>query len=60
MLHPPGKKLYIVLNVQGCFRELLGDVWRYLWTIFGDNFGMYLRGFREDFERLLDSLKEGF
>ena len=41
----PWEKNLTILKFQGCFREVLGDVWRYFWTIFGDNFGMYLRGF---------------
>ena len=49
---PPEKKTLTWLNIQGCFREVWGDVWRYFWTIFGDNVGTYLRGFGGDFESL--------
>ena len=48
------------LKFQGCFREVLGDVWRYFWTIVGDDFGTYLRGFGGDLDRCLASFREGF
>ncbi len=56
---PRDKKLSC-LKIRGCFREVLGAVWRYFWTIFGDQFGTHLRGFEGDFEMFLDSFREGF
>ena len=48
-----------VLNIQECFREVWGDVWRYVWTILGDDCGTYDTGLGGDFEVLLDSFREG-
>ena len=58
-LQPPGNKNLTILKNQGCFREVLGCVWRYFGTIFGDNVGMYFKGFGEDFERFLNGFREG-
>ena len=63
MLHtglntPPGKNNLAFLNIQGCFREFWGDVWRYFWTIFGDKFGTQSRGFGRDFEMFWNCLGE--
>ncbi len=59
-IHPSGEKNLTFLKIQGCFGKALGNVWRYFWTIFGDNFGTYLRGFGGDFEMCLDGFREGF
>ena len=58
MLHtglntPPGKNNLAFLNIQGCFREVLGDVWKYIWTICGDTFGTCFRGLGVYFQRCL-------
>ena len=58
--NPLGTKTWHFWNIQGCFREVLENVWRYFWKIFGDQFGTYLRGFGGDFEMFLDSFREGF
>ena len=55
-----GKQTWHVLNIQGCFREVWGDVWRYCWTIFGDNVETYLKVFGVHFAMLLDYSREGF
>ena len=39
------RKNLTTLKIRGCFWEVLGDVWRYFWTIFGDHFGTHLGGF---------------
>ena len=36
------------------------SVWGYFWTIFGDHFGAYSRGWGGDFEMCLDSFRGGF
>ena len=57
--NPPGNNL-TCSKFQGCFRQVVGDVWRYLWMIFGDKCGTYVRGCGGDVERLLGSCRGGF
>ena len=59
LYNPRGGKNLTLLKIQRCFREVLGDVWRYLWTMFGDNCGAYLRGLGGNFERFSGSFREG-